>query len=228
MMERMSLDNKEEEEEEELVFSTPPSSPVKENVKKQVPRSLARSTSKKATRQVQNLKVRVAELKGCDLSTSCSFLTHTWCFEFGDTGAVLKSNPPKQNVQVMLNRVKLVHRLFQDNFASVSKVYIGKTTNSRSRFNGHQRYKKKDGCMLVMIAVEVFVPEDVPDEDNERWGMTAETVALHYERLLTLELMKEGMVYEDSEESGGGGRCANEGNIRETTVYMLLSVSNNV
>ena len=228
-MERMSLENNEQEEEEELIFSTPPSSPAKENVaqRKQVPRSLARSTSKKNTRQVQYLRKRVEELQECELSKGCSFLVHTWNYEFGDVAnRISKDFNPDQNTAILLSRVKLVYELFKAAFVAVSGVYVGKSVNTRVRFNHHQRNKSKEGHMLAMVAIEVFTGDDVPEQDRVRWKMNAETLGLHYERLLT-EAVKEVMpVYDDSEETGGGGRIANVDNVKETCLYMLLTVSN--
>ena len=80
--------------------------------------------------------------------------------------------------------------------------------------------------MLAMVAIEVFTANDVPQQDRLRWRMNAETLGLHYERLLT-EAVKDVLpVYDDSEETGGGGRIANVENVKETCLYMLLIVSN--
>ena len=220
-----------EEEDEEEMFNTPPSSPIKENVplqqKKPLPRSLARSTSKKATRQVQNLKVRVEELQNCELSKASSFLVNTWNYEFGDGNTrTSKDLTPDQNTTILLKRVQLVYELFKARFVTVSGVYVGKSINTRVRFNHHQRNKSKEGHMIAMVAIEVFTADDVPQQDRLRWRMNAETLGLHYERLLT-EAVKDVLpVYEDSEETGGGGRIANVENVKETCLYMLLIVSN--
>jgi hypothetical protein len=227
------MDRKEEEEEEELGgYATPPSSPTKENQVGQkqflVPRSLARSTAKKAVRQVQNLRVRVEELRDCQLSSRESFMVNNWNYEFDDVSQKLsKEVEPEENVKVMLNRVRLVYALFRKTFTTVSGVYIGKSVNMRVRFNHHQRQKKKENHMLAMVAIGVFTAVDVPALELKRWRMNAETLALQYERLLTEAVIEEGLeVYNDSEEAGGGGRCAS-GKVQETTLYMLLSSSNN-
>ena len=166
----------EEEEEEEEGYGTPPSSPVKEN--RPLPRSLARPTAKKVVRQVQNLRVRVEELKGCELSSACSFLVSNWNFEFGDAShRVSKEMDPEKNTQLLLNRVRLVYTLFRETFASVSGIYIGKSVNQRVRFNHHQRQKKKEGRMLAMVAIALFTADDIPLQDVKRWRMNTETLA---------------------------------------------------
>ena len=210
--------------EEDEAYGTPPSSPVKEN--RPLPRSLARPTAKKAVRQVQNLCVRVDELKGCELSSACSFLVSDWNYEFGDQAVRLsKEVDPEKNTAILLNRVKLVYNLFKEAFANVSGVYVGKSVNQRVRFNHHQRKKKKEGCMLAMVAIALFTAEDVPLLDIKRWRMNTETLALHYERLLTEAVQESGLeVFEESEEPGGGGRCGKKA--KESVVYVLLSVSN--
>jgi len=99
------IDDEEEFEDEELEgYETPPSSPLKEN--KRVPRSLTRPGAIKLVRQVQNLRTRVEELQGCELSPKYSFFVSDWNFEFGDdTHRVLKEVDPEQNTLVLLNRV---------------------------------------------------------------------------------------------------------------------------
>jgi hypothetical protein len=214
----------EEEEGDEAEFQTPPSTPVKI---KPLPRSLARSTSKKLTRQVQNLRTRVEELRGCQLSKDASFLVNTWNYEFGDGEKRLSKHvDPDENVAILLNRVQLVYGLFKEAFATVSGVYVGKSINSRVRMQSHMRVKGKEGFLLAMVTVAVFTAEDVPEQDAKRWKMNAETLGLHYERLLADAVRGVLPTYEDGEETGGGGRIANADNVKETCLYMLLSASN--
>ncbi len=213
------------ENDDEEGYATPPCSPVKLRV---APRSLARPGTKRAVRQIQNLKSRVAELQGCALDSTLSFHITEWSCEFGDEEARLSSEvEPSENVQVMLQRVSLVYGLLKSTFAHVSGVYIGKTSNQKTRFNHHNRHKKKPGHMLIMVAVGVFGKDDVPEQDRLRWSMNVDVLGLQYERMLTEAVVRDGEipVFNDSEEAGGGGRASGTA-ANFVTVYVLLSVSN--
>jgi hypothetical protein len=233
-------DSEEEEENDGACFGTPPSSPIRifsslslnqntplTTTTKKLPRSLARTGAKKAVRQVLHLKPRVMEMKDCLLTPASSFFISEWSFEFDDVGRTLsRENEPEENVYRMLKRVEDVYRFFKQSFTQVSGIYIGKSTNLRSRFNHHMKSKKKPEESLAMIGVGLFVEEDVHPSDRERWKMTCEVLGFQYERLLTDAVIKSTLpMFEDTQEPGGGGRCGGE-NTTECIVYMLLTFSN--
>lgn len=238
----LGLDDEENISDQEA-FGTPPSSPIRSfsllrlkaqetpprTEKPNLPRSLARTGSKKAVRQVFHFRSRLEEMKGCLLGKHSSFFICEWAFEFDDRVELLsKDFHPERNVKIMLNRIKKVYGLFQRTFAHVSGVYVGKTTNMRSRFNHHMKTKSKEEESLAMIGLNVFRDEDVHESDRDRWSMTCEVLGFQYERLLTATLVEDGSIplFSVKQEPGGGGRCGGE-NTMECIVYVLVSISNN-
>jgi hypothetical protein len=219
------LSEDEEEEENRPVAST---TPAPAGRAKAQPRSLARSGAKKVVRQVLHLKPRVEELKSCHLTPKSSFLVSEWTNEFGkEDGILSKHAEPEVNVEILLKRVKSVYNLFTASFDRVSGIYIGKSCNMRVRFNHHQRSKKKSDESLAMIGVALFTDEDVPDQDQRRWKMKSDQLAMNYERLLLQAVVDSGLpIFEDSEEVGGGGRSSGH-MTKQVAVYMLVSIANN-
>lgn len=197
-------------------YSTPRESPLK-------PRALSKST-KKFTRRVFDLRKRVEELKGCSLNESLSFYVPHWSLT--TEHVVSLKNKPKENVQIMLRMVQVVEKLLKETFIGVSGCYIGKTSDVPARFKQHQTKKQKPGQSLLMITLACFQFSEVPEQDKERYVMDTDTLALLYERMLTMEMLDKGVkMYGDSTENGGGGRGGKRENVdRNCFVYCLFSV----
>ena len=64
---------------------------------------------------------------------------------------------------------------------------------ARVRFNHHRTKRDKEGHMLAMVSIALFSPSDVPAQDFKRWRMNVETLALHYEQLVSEAVIESGL-----------------------------------
>lgn len=230
----------ESEMEDDAEFSTPPSTPTKENVRtvnkkngtittanKSQPRSLVRLGRTLAVRQVYHMESRLAELRGFPLTRNESFFMSEWNFEAGPRDVLdAEANTPKQNASILLKRALALIAYFQANFERVSYPYFGKTINLRSRFNNHLAHKSRDKEMIALLTLTVMSEHDIPSLDKERCEHTVDSWGCTMERLVISAARQRGLLlYEGTSEVGGGGKAGADDN-EHVTIYLLLSVSN--
>lgn len=223
------MDNDEQEE-----YKTPPSSPVKQPVPPQLKeaRSLKPSTRKLQVRQVFRLIPRLEDLQGCHQGPEHSFYVPEWNPDVLPGGEeFLATSLPRHNVQLLVDRLESVVRLFTDTFNVVEGIYIGKTIDLPSRFQKHRTKFSKPGSTMAMITLQHFALDDVPQQDRERWWFSVEDLALRYEKALTQAVRRKyTFLQQGRRHEAGGGGCAGE-EVEEDTlgtalVYVLLSVHN--
>lgn len=197
---------------------------VEENLSKK-PRALSKST-KKFTRRVFDLRKRVEELKGFDLNESLSFYVPHWSLT--TEHVVSLKNKPKENVKIMLNMVQLVRGLLKETFYKVSNPYVGKTCDLSARFKRHQTNKQKKDETLILVSLLCIQFNEVPEEDIDKYGIDADSLALLYEKMLIRDMNNKDLkLFDDNTEAGGGGRGGRIDRAdRECFVYCLFSVSN--
>lgn len=199
---------------------------IEENLsEKKKPRALSKST-KKFTRRVFDLRKRVGELKGCSLDESSSFYVPHWSLT--TEHVVSLKNKPKENVKIMLNMVQLVRDLLKETFYKVSNPYVGKTCDLSARFKRHQTVKQKENHVLILVSLLRIQFNEIPEEDNDKYGMDTDSLTLLYEKMLIREMNNEGVkLFDDNTEAGGGGRGGRIDRAdRDCFVYCLFSVSN--
>ena len=147
-----------------------------------------------------------------------SFYTQEWYDEFPGLPTVSAQASFAESAKMLVNRMEVVHAYFKHHFKHVSGVYIGKTSNIKTRFARHTSRKRKH---LAQLCIHSFTERDLPAL-LKNYGANASDLAGFYERRC-LELRQErgGALYRKMD-AGGGGRVDKK-TPRSCMVYMLVS-----
>jgi len=188
------------------------------------------STSKKRGRGLQrgsdSILDRFTEMQGALLSDAHSFYISDWTNEYPTLALESQAMNPNTNVEILLQRARLIYEASTKTFPYVSGIYIGKTSRIRisERFGLHRKKAIGKPAAVMMFALGNFADRDVPDHFAS-FAIGGEILSLLYESLLTTAIRLSNLPEFKEDVLAGGGRI---GSNEVGLVYMVLVVSNEI
>lgn len=154
-------------------------------------------------REVGDFETKLKSFSGKHLSSDDSFYTYSWSKSItGEQSKVKldKMNSSDENVSILLKRLDTYQSKLMEVFNQISEPYFGKSTNLSLTFNQMLKRLEKKGEVCVILTLEIFNSNDIPEDLKLEWDMDINILTQLYTKLLVRA--KKTRENEDSLESG--------------------------
>jgi hypothetical protein len=138
-------------------------------------------------REVGDLETKLKSFSSKQLSVDDSFYTYSWSKSLSGEESKIKldkMNSSDENVSILLKRLEVYQRMLMEVFNQTSEPFFGKTTNLSLTFNQCLKKIEHKDNVCVMLTLELFNSNDIPEDLKLEWDMDVNILTQLYTKLL--------------------------------------------